>query len=665
MGTSEGVDLIGMGGAQGMRGAGGLDSSDEISQWTQVRASSDQPQHTQNLGALTVYDPAMVTMDKQIGEGGQGCIYEAKFYLPFSFKPLPVVVKRFKPLGGVSQGQFPPEMASAKCLNVCKPLGVVFKGDSLCIIMQRYSCDLRVHIDAHMKDLRDELDGLYYGPPFPKFEAEHIILQLALGMKRLHDLGIYHRDLKAANILVIRHCQSDGKPCPINEVHITDFERSEDVVGTGFFRAPEVLLSVFTGDPLSEDQWMLADIYSFGMVCYEVLTGNVPFDGHRIDNYDLVLDGGRPELPDYVPARMKDMIRRCWHADPVFRPSWTDILQVLTEPTNDDYGADAVLINRIYMNRMAILDLTLGSSIESNLVKLKQLLTSHKALDAHDSKGFANYVYWAEEFLATAEEYVSKFDVEYFSSEGSLLCKWPEYVERRELDALLFHQFLAYPASIRLSSHSQTGFVLNFEAGSLSEYLKGREEIRSLMMSLILSIDSQLKQVRCVDEFDEEMSWIGKLLFFHAFIKWQLWTEVICPAFGGKSILEQLPKVVNPKDGVNELILLICLTLVVFVETFSYVLAVFTYEPIVLCLQYGLYRIQGSDNFLYRSSGYRICRLQRAWMNYSRHKLLSAALILSLTFLYTFYRWKGVLMWIVFPCLLRSSPYWRPATLLQ
>lgn len=100
-------DDLDMGGVDG-----GFDfSTDENYQWTEICSPTihdDQPEFPHNLGSLNVYDPATISMDCQIEEGAQAFIFEALFYLPFSFKPLPVVVKRFKPLEGVSLGQFPP-----------------------------------------------------------------------------------------------------------------------------------------------------------------------------------------------------------------------------------------------------------------------------------------------------------------------------------------------------------------------------------------------------------------------------------------------------------------------------------------------------------------------------------------------------------------------------
>jgi serine/threonine protein kinase len=643
--------------AQRMRGRGGVVSTDENYRWTEVRASNGGALVHGN--SLKVFDPASVRIGRQIGEGGQGCIFEAKFYHPFSFKPFPVVVKRFKPLLGISQGRFPREMDLFQCYNVCKPFGAVLKGDSLCLIMVRFSCDLRTLINAHMHD------G-YSGPPFPTFQAELVILQLAIGMRSLHELGIYHRDLKAENILVSKIRAPD---CPELkeqfEIYVADFERSEDVVGTAFYRAPEVLQYLRTRVALSDDQtrvalsddqWKAADIYSFGMVCYEVLTGKAPFGDHPPRDYDLVLNGGRPELPDHVPEHMKGIMRRCWHADPSFRPSWTEIVQVLTENSDALHFESAPtrsLTN--YVETIARLRSSAGASIESNLVELKQSFTALTELDASESKGFANSGYWAAEFIATAEELVTKYDIMDSPSNNPLLCRLPEYLERLRVFSLLQYQFLAY-------NFTTFGWELK-----PMKTAKPRVEITFLLTNLFSSVVSQLFNVQFSGEFNlvgagAGDSWVGLLLFYHAFIWCPLWTNYSMDRdYFGKSTVKKLQELVRPRNGAREFILFACLMVVALVETYVYVLAVFTCEPILLCVQYGLYRMNGPrPNFLYRSSGYRVCRLQRAWVNYTRYKPLSAALILSLLYLVTNYKWKGFVGWIVFPTILRISPwYWR------
>jgi hypothetical protein len=124
--------------------------------WTEVCTSSTGLNTMPNAESLFVFDDSTVSLVRQIREGGQECIYDAKFYTPFSFNTHPVIVKKFKPLEGISQGHLPQEVFSAQGNYVCRPFGAVYKEDSLCIIMKKYSADLRGHIDECMKDLQDE-----------------------------------------------------------------------------------------------------------------------------------------------------------------------------------------------------------------------------------------------------------------------------------------------------------------------------------------------------------------------------------------------------------------------------------------------------------------------------------------------------------------------------
>ncbi len=61
------------------------------------------------------------------------------------------------------------------------------------------------------------------------------------------------------------------------------------------------------------------------MVCYEILTGHHPFQGHPRSNYDLVLSGQRPELPPLVNEGMSSLLHMCWLPDPLQRPEWDQI----------------------------------------------------------------------------------------------------------------------------------------------------------------------------------------------------------------------------------------------------------------------------------------------------------------------------------------------------
>jgi len=91
--------------------------------------------------------------------------------------------------------------------------------------------------------------------------------------------------------------------------------------GTPLWMSPEVL----KGRPLSEK----ADVYSFGIVLWEMLTGKEPFDEH--DDYDRFVQsvcdkGERPDIPDTVHFSLAAMLRECWHDNQKVRPSFQDLI---------------------------------------------------------------------------------------------------------------------------------------------------------------------------------------------------------------------------------------------------------------------------------------------------------------------------------------------------
>ncbi len=70
-------------------------------------------------------------------------------------------------------------------------------------------------------------------------------------------------------------------------------------------------------------------LYGLGMVCYEILIVLIPFQGHPLSNYELVLSGRQPELPDDVSPKMREIVHRCWHMDPGQRPDWDEIKKIV------------------------------------------------------------------------------------------------------------------------------------------------------------------------------------------------------------------------------------------------------------------------------------------------------------------------------------------------
>merc|ERR1711879_1068121 len=75
--------------------------------------------------------------------------------------------------------------------------------------------------------------------------------------------------------------------------------------GTPCWTAPEII----KGDNYSEK----ADVYSFGIVMWEVLTRNVPYADQTFMSVALeILDGKRPDVPSDCPPEFKQLMQRCW-----------------------------------------------------------------------------------------------------------------------------------------------------------------------------------------------------------------------------------------------------------------------------------------------------------------------------------------------------------------
>ncbi len=159
-----------------------------------------------------------------------------------------------------------------------------------------------------------------------------LALQLAAGLAHAHQRGIIHRDLKPANILLTR----DGVPM------LLDFNLSEDVVtggrstlmvgGTLPYMAPEHLQAVVTGSPTDAR----SDIYSLGVILFELLTGTRPFANRRgqfsesveamIADRQADVPGVRQRNPAASPA-MASIVDRCLRASPQDRYQTASELQ--------------------------------------------------------------------------------------------------------------------------------------------------------------------------------------------------------------------------------------------------------------------------------------------------------------------------------------------------
>ncbi|KAG0627598.1 hypothetical protein M758_2G213900 [Ceratodon purpureus] len=199
--------------------------------------------------------------------------------------------------------------------------GTLLGDGRFAFLMEKEHVDLRRLIDDKMKLISTNNCG-----PFSKEVAEELMFDVALGMSWLHSRDIVHRDLKASNVLVKVH-ESGSFQC-----FVADYECSIGVVGTGLFRAPEILEACREKSVSKRPELftMASDVYSYGMTCYEILTGKLPFDGRLGKEYmDAIMGGKRPGVPEFVDEWIHKLLSDCWEYDSAKRPSFGEIVNLI------------------------------------------------------------------------------------------------------------------------------------------------------------------------------------------------------------------------------------------------------------------------------------------------------------------------------------------------
>lgn len=262
---------------------------------------------------------------RQLGKGATAVVHQT------TWLGMDVAMKTFD---GPNNAEFRKEVSNLVGLCHSNIAGLLCYGedDRECsIIMELMDEDL----EQMMRNILHDNKGSEV--PFTILEAIGMMLQIAQGMYYLHEMKIVHRDLKAANILV-SIVKAEGVCCVQAKVADFGLSRTKEtsktnsyqkyVVGTSRWMAPEVINCRTGGNKV--DNPFKSDVYSFAMVCYEILTGNTPFPTTRqADVWDKVLAGHRPDLPVECPEELSNLITKCWSAEASIRPDFGDICVAL------------------------------------------------------------------------------------------------------------------------------------------------------------------------------------------------------------------------------------------------------------------------------------------------------------------------------------------------
>lgn len=318
----------------------GRDSTDGTLERTQSMEDDDGRYNEAYAAKPFVINYDQIQFGKVLGRGACATVYEGEWL------HVPVAVKVFFDGHGEAAGidklaTFDEEMRKNivgdyveefwLLLQIRHPncllyMGICFE-PYVCIVTELYT--------------GGSVSNFLHGPNPRKFipvKALEMLSGVARGMFYLHASAppILHRDLKASNILINRTlthcviCDFGLSSQFVNEA--SGLNNSKDGrhgmgVGTPYTMAPEVMQG--------KGYTPAADVFSFGVVMYEMYTGRFPFPNMKpIQLMFVVTEGRRPEFhdDDNVPPTIQELIQRCWAQDPVTRPTFEEILRVLTSP---------------------------------------------------------------------------------------------------------------------------------------------------------------------------------------------------------------------------------------------------------------------------------------------------------------------------------------------
>ncbi|KAL5196671.1 hypothetical protein ABZP36_000183 [Zizania latifolia] len=253
-------------------------------------------------------DPRLLKFARKIASGSVGDLYHG------TYCSQDVAIKVLKPerVSVDMLREFAQEvyiMKKVRHKNVVQFIGACTRPPILCIVTE------------FMRG-GSIFDFLYnFRGTFQLHDVLRIASDVSKGMNYLHQINIIHRDLKTANLLM------DDQVVKVADFGVARVKDQSGVMtaetGTYRWMAPEVI------EHLPYDH--RADVFSFGIVLWELLTGKLPYEDMTplqaavaVVQKDL-----RPTIPSDTHPTLADLLQKCWQKDPALRPTFAEILDIV------------------------------------------------------------------------------------------------------------------------------------------------------------------------------------------------------------------------------------------------------------------------------------------------------------------------------------------------
>jgi len=285
-----------------------------------------------------------IVLKKVVGEGAFGSVYLAEYHgYPVACKVIKAGLNRSNASKVLDELKL---MRRLKHPNVVLLMGACLNDENQIMIVTEYASrgDLK-HCLPNIESLAQRIKMLH---------------DVIVGLHWLQACNIVHRDLKLDNLLVSED----------HTVKITDFGLSIENDGQGYSRfggnikysAPEILRERFINKNHNYAYGERTDVYSFGLIWWQVLTKKNPFMD-RPAKYPgkeglvkYILEGYRPPLPKHWPESLRTMITACWADQQSKRPTFRQIMEKWDKLTLDLMCPDTlgrVVANSLWKDQKA------------------------------------------------------------------------------------------------------------------------------------------------------------------------------------------------------------------------------------------------------------------------------------------------------------------------
>lgn len=237
----------------------------------QADSTNASPAPVDPLIGLTLDEKYL--LEEKLGVGGMGTVYRARHLLIDRVVAVKVLNQRF----------VEDEAAKARFRREAKAAGRLRHINAVSVTDFGQTSDGYVYLVMELLEGKTLQSLLARNGPLDLAHAVSIVLQVSSAVAAAHEAGIIHRDLKPANIFIV---QRSDVPTVVKVLDFgiaklaADSLDDEDkmtltqvgaMIGTPRYMSPEQC----NGDPLTP----AADVYSLGVILYEMLTGAVPFSG--------------------------------------------------------------------------------------------------------------------------------------------------------------------------------------------------------------------------------------------------------------------------------------------------------------------------------------------------------------------------------------------------